>query len=253
MANPDVRAMPRPNPANPSATPHVIIPGHDLVPVPDPNQLDYYRCIGQFRLFVGSSFGRGTGTLIQAGANVGILTCAHNLCIRGTSTFKDSADFTPCQGPEGSPFEPIAVPQSNMWISPGYKISPVAGGRYDYAVVRLKSSELPPPSELGPLPQMQPLTLDSGIAMQVTGYPSAVFDTTMAYSVGSFTPPAVTNGLVYYNASTTEGSSGSGVCFKDNLQSITAVHVGGSEAAMVNAGVYLTREIIEEITEVLAS
>lgn len=251
MTNLDTTATPRSAQPDPPGTAHIVIPGHDLVPVPDPDQLDYYRSIGQFRIFIGSGFGRGTGTLIQAGSNVGILTCAHNLYNGGALV--DSADFTPCQGPEGSPFEPIAVPQSNMWVSPGYILAPNPGNRYDYGVVKLKRSELPPPERLGPLAQMAPLTLDSAIEMQVTGYPSSLFNTTMCYSTGSFTPAAVQGGLVYYNASTAKGSSGSGVCFKGNLEFITAVHVDGRAAIGANWGVYLTKEIIEEITEVLAS
>jgi len=251
MTNTDAVPAPRSAQPDPPGTAHVVFKGHDLVPVPDPNQLDYYRSIGQFRIFVGSGFGRGTGTLIQAGSNVGILTCAHNLFREGKLV--DSADFTPCQGPEGSPFEPIAVSQANMWVSPGYMLAANPGNRYDYAVVKLKRSELPPAEKLGPLARMAPLILDSSIAMQVTGYPSSRFDTTMCYSVGEFTPAAVKEGLVYYNASTAKGSSGSGVCFKGNLEYITAVHVDGREALGANWGVYLTKEIIEELTEVLAS
>ena len=235
-----------------STSVHVIIKGHDLRHVADPNLLDYYRCIGQFELFEPGNTFVGTGTVIQAGDNVGILTCAHNLCLDGSSNLIDSAEFTPCQGPDGSPFDPIAVPQSRMWISPGYKSNPVVGGRYDYAVVKLKRSELP--QGLGPLPQMSSITPDDSIPVQVTGYPAAVFtDNSMGYSIGSFVPSQVTDGLIYYTASTAKGSSGSGVCIQDNLQFITAVHVDGSTEKQKNWGVYLTKEIIQEITEALAS
>jgi V8-like Glu-specific endopeptidase len=249
-------AAPAPGPkrTGKSISVQVVIPGHPLVRVPDPNLLDYYRCVGQFVLIEPGATFTGTGTLIKAGDNIGILTCAHNLTLDNSNVLIDSATFTPSQTPTGSPFAAIPIPQSKMWISPGYYLNPVAGNRYDYAVVKLKASDVPYLNKLGPLPQMATLTLSDSIGVQVTGYPTEAFgDNGMGYSTGNFTPAAVQAGLVYYNASTAKGSSGSGVCFVNNLEFITGVHVAGDASQLVNWGVYLTPEIIQEITEVLAT
>jgi len=84
---------------------------------------------------------------------------------------------------------------------------------------------------------MQSLTPADGVDIQVTGYAAdSPADHTMQYSVGNFSPALVQpNGLVSYNASTKHGSSGSGVCVRDNLQTITAVHIGGRSSENLNS------------------
>lgn len=231
-------------PAPLGATAHILIPGHPLVLVPDCD-VEYYRCVGQFEFAPSQSV--GTGTVIAAGPNIGILTCAHNLCLPRTNTLVDSIVFTPCRDPDNSPYSSIVVQRAQMWISPGYMGQT---GQYDYAVVKLRTADLPADWMLGPLPQMQTFVPVDGVEIQVTGYPAETNDDhRMRYSLGNFVPAAVANGLVSYNASTEPGSSGSPVTVRDNLQDIFAVHIFGDRDTVLNYGVYLTPDIIAEITD----
>ena len=94
------------------ASVHIVINGIQPVPVPDPD-VDYYRCVGQFEYMSGGGF--GTGTVIASGGKIGILTCAHNLCVGDSNQLEEQLIFTPCREATGSPFSSIIVQKSQMW------------------------------------------------------------------------------------------------------------------------------------------
>lgn len=247
-----------------SPAPHVVIPNSPLNRVPHPED-DYYRCVGLLIAQLSNNrTGWGTGTVITADGNYGILTCAHNVYDTATGGPARYTVFAPGITAGQETDVVIATPASAIRIPPAYRGA--TDDPHDYAVIRLTADQVP--GGLGPFPTMQTIPVAELATVQVTGYPYAPPTTgaltpAMYYSRGAGYQTADAR-FLRYRASTLHGMSGSGVCRVDtlvgatpDLAAITGVHVSGHTATdpanSYNTAIYLTRDVIRWITEQMAA
>lgn len=241
--------------------PMIPIPGSAIVQVPNPTA-DYYHCVGLLLSYVSNGDVLvGTGTLIDSAGGVGILTCAHNLYDEATNRAALWTVFLPgfTLGAAGDAV--LSAGQDQMFICPAYHGATSAAGPNDYAVVKLNRADVP--TGLAPMPSIQTIPGDRLARVQVTGYPNVTApdpNPAMYYSRGTARLDNPDNPrMLYYQASTLNGSSGSGVvrttgtgaAETPEMATITAVHVGfeNPTTGPFNKGVYLTTAVIEWIDE----
>lgn len=236
--------------------PHIVIPPSQILRVAQPTD-DYIRCVGWLLTDKQASYTWGTGTIVTAGGNYGILTAAHNVYDTATGAAGTNAVFVPAltQGKLGN--VAIAVGKEAIYIPADYRGN--ERGPKDYAIIALKAEQVP--DVCAPYPTMQKIPVADLATVQVTGYPSSPPKTgdltpAMYYGCG----PGVTSTdptFLWYRASTLHGMSGGGVCRVDpdggvpDVATITGVHVGGVDtgdpATSYNKAVYLTDAIIREL------
>lgn len=162
---------PRPGETPSGLTAHIIIPPSQLLLVPQPRQQDdYYRCTGFLRTrFNDGSSALGTGTIIVADGNYGILTCAHNVYDAATADHLPRYTvFAPALTSGRLSRAAIAVRPPAIRFPADYGGN--ATGPKDYAVIRLTPDQVP--ADWGPFPSMQTIPPTQLSTVQVTGYPA---------------------------------------------------------------------------------
>lgn len=208
--NEEIRAS-RPELRARAVSPRIPVPGHPILAVRHP-EAEYYRCYGLLRMHFTSGPDLGSGTLIAAGEGVGILTAAHNVYDTAVAGPVERVEFFPARTVDRQPFGVIAASRDRVRIAPGYLRNPVEGGPHDYAVIRLDRDQIP--AGVPPLVTMASLGVEEPVNVQVTGYPIAAPepDPAMYFSRGTTLNDPAQSDVLWYNASTRGGSSGSAVC-----------------------------------------
>lgn len=218
-----------------------------IKPVEGPNASELWRNVGRLTYEKGedSATYHATGTLINVGGAIGILTCAHAMWDPAAHAKISGGTFAPAYGAQGEPqFAAIEFTSHDILIASKYNgESKVLAN--DWAVIRVSGA--PDGLDSAKMPQMAVQTSHSVQAdIRITGYPTP--STRMMYSTG--TVRYAFGGAIVYEIGSDHGFSGSAVLRVGEPQptSIIGVHAGHLGGENERGAAMIVKAVADEIT-----